>query len=474
MAANYTRTLIQHVRRTVLPQDGPVLTDGQLLGCFLVSRNEAAFAALVKRHGPMVWGVCRRLLDYQDAEDAFQATFLVLVRKAASIIPREMVANWLYGVAHQTALHARRTIARRRARERQVTPMPDPPGVQQDRWPDLQPLLDQELSRLPDKYRGVLVLCDLEGKTRKEVARQLGCPEGTVAGRLARARALLAKRLTRHGLALSGGALAAVLAQKASACVPASVMFATIEAASRLAAGQAAAGIASIKVAALMEGVLKTMLATKRKIAAVVLLTVSLVGLGTTVLTYQTLASDQARTPTTTPATPGDQGVQETGRPKADASENNPVAGQPGVKEPFAEQPPAAGQDKERKEEPLEERPSNSSKLQALLKERLEAVRKIADRVQQLNKVNAASLEEVRQANRRVYQAELDLCETAKDRVAVLEKIAKVYREEEEYLSQLGKQGAASQGVVLEATVSRLEAEIALEREKAKGTTPGK
>src|SRR5207237_1342609 len=162
-----------------------------------------------------------RLLSHHDAEDAFQATFLVLVRKAASVVPREMVGNWLYGVAHQTALQARRTAARRGAREVQVTEMPDTEAVQKDQWPDVRPLLDQELSRLPDIYRAVIVLCDLEGRTRKEVARQLGVPEGTVAGRLARARAMLAKRLTERGVALSGGALAAVLSQQAvSAGVP--------------------------------------------------------------------------------------------------------------------------------------------------------------------------------------------------------------------------------------------------------------
>ena len=159
--------------------------------------------------------------NYHDAEDAFQATFLVLVRKAASIVPREMVGNWLYGVAHQTALKARATAAKRKGRERQVTDMPEPAVAGQDLWPDLQPLLDQELSRLPDKYRAVIVLCDLEGKTRKEAARQLGVPEGTVASRLARARAMLAKRLARRGVTVSGGALAAVLSEKAaSAGVP--------------------------------------------------------------------------------------------------------------------------------------------------------------------------------------------------------------------------------------------------------------
>src|SRR5262249_40356593 len=148
------------------------------------------------RHGPMVWGVCRRLLvNHHDAEDVFQATFLVLVRKAASIVPREMLGNWLYGVAYQTAVEAPATTPRQRAREKQVTAMPEPETQPAETWHALQPVLDQELSRLPDKYRVPVVLCDLEGKTRRAVAQQLGWPEGTVAGRLARARALLARRL---------------------------------------------------------------------------------------------------------------------------------------------------------------------------------------------------------------------------------------------------------------------------------------
>src|SRR5262245_12293223 len=202
MVTSQRSGVIQHLRRTVLLRDGVGLTAGQLLEDYLSRREEAALAVLVRRHGPMVWRVCRRVLrNYHDAEDAFQATFLVLVRKAASIVPRKMVANWLYGVAHQTALKARATAARRRGRERQMADLPEPAGTEQKLWRDLQTLLDEELSRLPDKYRAVIVLCDLEGKTRKDAARQLGCPEGTVAGQLARARAMLAKRLARHGLA---------------------------------------------------------------------------------------------------------------------------------------------------------------------------------------------------------------------------------------------------------------------------------
>src|SRR5262249_12023491 len=152
--------------------------------------------------------------------------------KASSIAQPDKVANWLYGVAHQTALKARATAARRGAREKQVTAMPEAAAQQQEHGDDLEPLLDQELSRLPDTYREVMVLCDREGKTRKEAARHFRVPEGTVASRLATARSLLAKRLTGRGQALSGGALAALLSQQAvSASVPVSVTSTTIQAA---------------------------------------------------------------------------------------------------------------------------------------------------------------------------------------------------------------------------------------------------
>src|SRR5438045_804449 len=153
MATGQLSEVIQHFRRTMLLRNGAGRTDGQLLEDYLSRRDEAALAALVQRHGPMVWGVCRRVLgNYHDAEDAFQATFLVLVRKAAALASPELLANWLYGVAHQTALKARATIAKRAVRERQVTEMPQPAVAEPDLWHDLQPLLDQELSRLPDKY----------------------------------------------------------------------------------------------------------------------------------------------------------------------------------------------------------------------------------------------------------------------------------------------------------------------------------
>jgi RNA polymerase sigma factor (sigma-70 family) len=295
-----TSQVIQHLRRAVLLQDGEELTDGQLLACFVERRDEAAFAALVRRHAPMVWGACRRLLSHHDAEDAFQATFLVLCRKAGSILRRELVANWLYGVAHQAALQARRTAARRRAREQQVAEMPDPAAVERAPWDDLQPLLDRELSRLPDSYRAAVVLCDLEGRTRKEAARQLGLPEGTVGSRLARARALLAKRLSRHGLAVAGGALAGMLSQSQA---PASVVCSTLEAASLFAAGKAAcAGAISAPVAALAEGVMKAMFSTRLKTVTAIVFLLVLLGAGPAAWTCygQSSAGGPGPAPTTT------------------------------------------------------------------------------------------------------------------------------------------------------------------------------
>lgn len=297
MASSGLKNVIHTLRRAGFQQEGAELSDGQLLERYVGSREQDAFAALVHRHGPMVWGVCRRVLgSHHDAEDAFQATFLVLVRKAPGIVPRDLVANWLYGVAHQTALKARATTCKRGAREKQVIAMPEPAIVQNERGNDLQTILDRELSRLPAKYRAVIVLCDLEGKTRKEAARHFHLPEGTVATRLMTARTMLAKRLRRSGLAMSGGLLATLLSQQtASASLPPAVASETIHAATCFAAGQAAAGGAiSASAALLAEGVLKAMLLTKLKLATAILLVLTFFGAGATILTQHVLADRPA------------------------------------------------------------------------------------------------------------------------------------------------------------------------------------
>jgi RNA polymerase sigma factor (sigma-70 family) len=228
----------------------------------------------------MVFGVCRRVLGQRhDAEDAFQATFLVLACKAASVRNRGAVGSWLYGVAYRTAGKARVRQARRRAKEREAAVTEarmDNPAAD-----DVARLLDLELSRLPDKYRGPVLLCDLEGVSRKAAARQLGLPEGTLSSRLATARSLLAKRLTRRGFALASGSLAAALTENvASACVPALLIGSTVQAAARVAAGQTVTAAASASVASLAKGVMNTMLMSKLKIPLGLILAVGLVTLG--------------------------------------------------------------------------------------------------------------------------------------------------------------------------------------------------
>jgi RNA polymerase sigma factor (sigma-70 family) len=273
MAANGVTSVVRFLRRAAVAEMEH--TDGELLGEFIERHNEEAFAALVRRHGRMVWGVCLRLLGHmQDAEDAFQATFLVLARKGNTVSPRDVVGNWLYGVAYQTAVRARALNLKRRGWERQMATMPERYAPSTASWDDLKPILDEELTRLPDKYRAVLVLCDVEGRTRKEAARHLACPEGSVSSRLARARTLLAGRLARRGVALSAGALAATLSEHALGAVPAAVLGATLQT-----AGQATAnGVVSATVAALAQQVMRRMVFGKIKALGAVVLVVGMLG----------------------------------------------------------------------------------------------------------------------------------------------------------------------------------------------------
>ena len=242
MTVEAIRGVVGRLRRAAAAQTASGLTDGALLDRFIGQRDQAAFEDLVRRHGPMVLGVCRRVLgDRPDVEDAFQAIFLVLVQKAPSIVPRDMVGNWLHGVAYRTAVRVRAGNLHRQHRERQMATVPEPAATQQG-WDDLRPLLDEELGRLPPRYRSVLVLCDMEGRTRKDAARHLRCPEGTVSTWLARGRALLARRLTRRGVALGVSALATLLSEHASASVPAALVDSTTRCALAALAGTAAKG----------------------------------------------------------------------------------------------------------------------------------------------------------------------------------------------------------------------------------------
>jgi RNA polymerase sigma factor (sigma-70 family) len=272
-------TLIHYLRQMTGPSGVREASDAELLERFVRCRDEGAFAALVTRHGPMVLGVCRRALtDVHDAEDAFQATFLVLVRKAGAIGYRELLAPWLYGVARRTAAKARGRTARRRLREGPIVDLP----VAASEEPDAADLR-RVLSRLPEKYRAPFVLCYLEGKSNEEAARALGCPRGTVQSRLAWARQRLRGRLTRRGLALSSGLLASALAADARA-VPALFGQTMVQAARQFAAAGLAGGAISAPVAALTRGVLHTMFLSRLTITAGLMLVLLLTGAAAGVL----------------------------------------------------------------------------------------------------------------------------------------------------------------------------------------------
>jgi RNA polymerase sigma factor (sigma-70 family) len=267
---------LAHLRGILADREGAEPTDGQLLERYLSERDEQAFALLVRRHGPMVLGVCRRILGSRhDAEDAFQATFLVLIRRAGCIHPLDRVGGWLHGVAYRTALEARRRRGRRRRQEAQVVPRAP---SSEDAAAEWTALLDGELKRLPVTYRLPLLLCDMEGLTRKQAAQRLGWPEGTVSSRLSRGRSLLAGRLKRHGLGLSLAA-AAVTEGTATATVPASLVGATVKTAMLMAAGQtAAARLVAANAVSLMEKGLRVMYLSKLKLLAVVVLGIGLLG----------------------------------------------------------------------------------------------------------------------------------------------------------------------------------------------------
>jgi RNA polymerase sigma factor (sigma-70 family) len=266
------------------------LTEGELLERFVSQRDEAAFEALVARHGPMVLGVCRHLLrDSNDVDDAFQATFLVLVKKASTVRRCELLGNWLYGVAFRVASRARALAARRTARvvsgddvveNLTAAVCRDDGGLDPTTLLDQSPWLHQEVSHLPDKYRTPIVLCYFEGLTHDEAASRLGWPLGTVKGRLVRARELLRRRLTRRGVTLSTAALASQLAiSDGHAAVPAALQLATLTAARALTghvgASLAATSVISIPVSALVEGALQTMFANQVKTIALPLLLVA-------------------------------------------------------------------------------------------------------------------------------------------------------------------------------------------------------
>jgi len=298
MPSVQARHVLQHLRQTVLALDEA--DDAQLLESFLNRRDEMAFAILLRRHGPMVWGVCQRIVgQIPDVEDAFQAVFLILVRNADRIWPRDRIGAWLHGVAFRTAHKARQLADRRRAREKQLAAIPQP--IVETLLPngDLSPILDEELGRLPEKFRTPVLLCDLEGRSQRDVARELQVPVGTLCHRLASARRVLARRLTRRGITLAVGAASA-------STLPRSLAAVTRRASLALATGRELASLVPPQIVALTEGV-TVMTSSKFRLTAVLVFLFVLGGLGLGARHLPALAAGENDSPqpraSTTPPT---------------------------------------------------------------------------------------------------------------------------------------------------------------------------
>jgi RNA polymerase sigma factor (sigma-70 family) len=274
MSVGKLEYVLKGIRRAAQGSGMGGLTDGQLLARYVAAQDEVAFEVLLQRHGQMVYGVCRRVLRHaHEADDAFQATFLVLVRKAASIRRPELLGNWLWGVARRTALEARTVRARRERAERSLAESsvgPTSGGHESADWLDY---LDQEVERLPAKYRVPVIMCDLEGAPRRDAARQLGIPEGTLSSRLATARKLLARRLARYRAVATDAGLSAGLAPLAAHTVSPGLVKSTRELAALVAAGK----IVTAPSVVLMTGVLKAMMFQKLKFAGGAALSLALV-----------------------------------------------------------------------------------------------------------------------------------------------------------------------------------------------------
>jgi RNA polymerase sigma factor (sigma-70 family) len=429
MADGRRPVLLDFLRRLMpaLPDESG---DAHLLERFVRHRDEAAFTALLRRHGPLVWGVCRRVLPEEHAaEDAFQATFLVLVRKAGSVSKQASVRSWLYGVAVRVAVRARRRDSLRRARERLAPARRTDAAPAEAVWEDVRPILDEEIRRLPEKYRLPVVLCYLEGRTNDEAARILNCPRGTIATRLARARQRLRGRLARRGLALSAGALAALLSENPlSAALSPALLRGTTRVALLVAGGTTAAAAVPASITTLTEGVLHAMSLTKLMTALAVVVALTLAG-GVGVCAYYLRAQEP----------PGK--VKEEPRP-------------PAAKAPEKQEGPRRG--------------PGADKLTTLLQKRLEvAEEEVPARLNEF-KVARGTLDSLAGAAQRRLKAELELSTNKAARVAAREKYLKVAQEIADHAKPLYEEGRVRGSDYCQIKYLLVEATIDLEREKAR------
>jgi RNA polymerase sigma factor (sigma-70 family) len=281
MALGATTRFLYQMRRAALLHQGDGPSDAELLDAFVLHRDELALETLVRRHAPLVLGVCRRLLgNADDAADAFQAVFLVFVQKARGIRRRAALGAWLYGVAYRTSLKARARRQRRQQRETAVAQVPE--TAVELAFPDNEvlDLLDEEVQALPEKYRAAVILCELQSRPRREAAQTLNIPEGTVASRLATARRMLRERLARRGVVASAAALTLALSAHRVLSAPPALVLSTLKALTATAAGGLSAGLVSAQVLTLQKGVLKAMFLSKLKVATGLLVAMGLLGGG--------------------------------------------------------------------------------------------------------------------------------------------------------------------------------------------------
>ncbi|HEY7328232.1 MAG TPA: sigma-70 family RNA polymerase sigma factor [Gemmataceae bacterium] len=449
MSQGQRSTLLAYLRRLV----GTAATDGsdaELLERFARQREEAAFEALLRRHGPLVWSVCRRVLAQEHAaEDAFQATFLVLVRKARSVSKQASIRSWLHGVALRVALRARQQEQLRRRRE-QETPSRSPGEAT---WQDVRPILDEEIQRLPEKYRLPVILCYLEGQTNDEAARLLNCPRGTIATRLARARERLRFRLLRRGVTLSAGALMAMLTDNLmSAVVPPLLLAQTTKA--------VLMGTASVSIIALTEGVIHAMFLSKVKTATVFALVLAgVAGTGAGAYYLRAQASPSQVAPPKPAEVPAIQGIgqdeqaeklrkdwEELSKQLADVAPDNEAAGKP------------------------EER------FRKLLQVRREmAVLERSIRYEyyragwnEPGTSNPVTLHLAIDATKHLLKSDLELSKNKEERVAAREEYLKVIKEIVKISAAQYKVGRILRSALSSALYEQLDAEVELEREKTR------
>ncbi len=450
MSAGQRSTLLVYLRRLV-GASATDRSDADLLERFAAKREESAFEALLHRHGPLVWNVCRRVLTEEHAaEDAFQATFLVLVRKARSVSKQASIRSWLHGVALRVALRARQQEQLRQRRERE-TPMRHPGEAT---WQDVRPILDEEIQRLPEKYRLPLILCYLEGQTNDEAARLLNCPRGTIATRLARARERLRSRLLRRGVTLSMGTLSALLTDNAmSETVPSLLLAQTAKA--------TLMGAASASIITLTEGVLHTMFLSKVKMVSVFALALAAItgaGVGAYYLHAQA-PPDQVR-PSKPPKIPD---VQVPGVLVGDQNQDLRKEAEELLKklDEAALDNKAVGKPEERFQKLLQVRRDMAALEMAIRYELYRAG------VNEPGNSNPVTLHLAIDATKHLLKAELELSKEKAERVKARENYLKMIKEIVKISTAQFRVGRISRGAFISTLYEQSDAEIELEREKA-------